>query len=218
MGPLLALAQPKLTIRFLESSPTDTANYFQGDSIIHFRAYVENTGNNLLTGNCQIVFRYNQWPDTLIRKEWSAQNFEVGQTDTLIFSDTIFGISGQRYKGGDNIIVIWPHSDNTNVQAPDTTIDSVYIPVVNSAAERRTLDARIDIYPNPANGRLNIRYLESKNKVECVRIIGTTGIVRYQSSRAVDQIDLADLPAGLYYAEFTFKDGLRGAMRFLKEN
>jgi Secretion system C-terminal sorting domain len=201
----------------MTSNPLDTVYWNNNSPRIEYTVVVENNGNNLLTGNCELQLRYNQYPLSRTRKSWQAQNFEVGELDTLHFIDTLSYLNLDRYKGGDNIIVIWPHTDNPGAQVPDTMDYGIYVTDLTGVQDPAAVDARIDIFPNPATDRLSIQYLENRNKLECVRIIGLDGKVQYESSKAVDHIDIGQLSAGLYFVEFKFKDGIYGAMRLLKE-
>lgn len=215
LGPVIALSQPKLHINSVVSNPVDTVYWNNNSPIIAYTVVVENIGNNQLTGNCIIKFRYNQWTADIDKKSWQANNFEVGQTTIVTFQDTVFDLSSQRYKGGDNIIVIWPHSDNP-AQAPDTTSHDIYITDMTGVLDPAQVAARVDVYPNPVADQLNIRYLDGKHRIECVRILGLDGKVYFASEQSVSAIDMGHLSSGLYFVEFKFKDGIYGALRVSK--
>lgn len=215
VAPLLGLAQPKLTINSATSFPPDTV-YYPNTVAITYRLIIENIGNNQLTGPCQVKFKYNSSTTDTILWSWLASNFEVGQTDTVVFTDTIGSLGGNRYKGGGNVIVIWPNSDNPNVQAPDTTNFPIWINDFNGVVDPITLAQRVEVFPNPVTDRLNVRYLQMKQKVECVRIISLDGRKLWESFSAVEEIDTRSLPSGMYLVLFKYKDGMVGAVRMTK--
>ena len=64
--------------------------------------------------------------------------------------------------------------------------------------------------------QLNIRYLDGKHRIECVRILGLDGKVHFASEQSVSAIDMSHLSSGLYFVEFKFKDGIYGALRVSK--
>jgi hypothetical protein len=214
--PMLSWSQPKLRVTMLTSLPADTVIYPNTWGITYF-ATVENVGNNQLTGPCYLKTRYNTTPGDSILWSWIASNFEVGQTEVFSFTDSIRTLDVGRYKGGGNILVIWPQADNPNVQAPDTTNFPIYIRDITIDAPDPTILAdRVAISPNPVVDHLRIAYLHGAQKIECVRIVGLDGKVMFQSNKAVEQIDLSALSSGLYFLEFKFKDGIYGSMRVSK--
>ncbi|MEY3443170.1 MAG: Secretion system C-terminal sorting domain [Bacteroidota bacterium] len=215
MLPMLGLAQPKLSINSARSIPPDTV-WYPNTVAITYKLIVENIGDNQLTSPCQVKFRYNTQTADTVMWSWLAFNFEVGQTDTITFTDTIGALGGNRYKGGGNIIIIWPQSDNPNVQAPDTTQFPIWIEDFNGVIDPEEVAQRVEVYPNPVNDHLNIRYLQMKQKVECVRIIGLDGKKLWESYSPVDEIDTQQLPAGMYLVLFKYKDGRVGAVRITK--
>lgn len=216
LGPVLSLAQPKLSIISAESNPPDTVEW-PTTNVITYTVVVQNIGNNQLTGPCSIKFKYNTDIAEHSKHTWSATNFEVGEEDTLIFNDTIDSLSGNRYKGGGNIIIIWPHSDNPNTQAPDTTSHDIFIvDISNGIVDPGLLSQRVEVFPNPVRDELSIRYLQLQHKIECVRIMGLDGKLLWESRAAVEEVDMRALPSGMYMVVFQFKDGMRGAVRITK--
>ncbi|MBK9448233.1 MAG: T9SS type A sorting domain-containing protein [Bacteroidetes bacterium] len=213
--PMLGFAQPKLSINSARSFPPDTI-YYPNTGSITYTLVVENIGDNQLTSPCQIKFKYNSATTDTIMWSWLAFNFEVGQTDTIIFTDSIGPLGGTRYKGGDNIIVIWPNSDNPNVQIPDTVDFPIWIQQFNGVIDEETLAQRVEVFPNPVTDKLNIHYKDMRQKVECVRIIGLDGKKLWESYNPVDEIDTQQLPAGMYLLLFKYKDGMVGAVRITK--
>jgi hypothetical protein len=214
-GPLVAIAQPKLKITHIISYPPDTV-YYPNTSFITYKMAVENVGNNQISSSCHIMFRYDGSSQDTSVHEWSLANFEVGQVDTVEFPDSIGLLGNGRYKGGGNIIIIWPHADNPNTQAPDTTDHFIYIVDLTSTVDPAVLGTRLEVFPNPVQDELNIRYLQHQHKIEYVRIVGLDGRLLWESRDAVETVDMRSFPSGMYMAVFQFKDGMRGAIRISK--
>jgi hypothetical protein len=217
LGPVVAFAQPKLKIASIYSQPADTV-YYPNTTTITYRLVVENVGNNQLTGPCDIKFRYNSYAGDHSKEPWNATNFEVGETDSIRIDDPIGTLDSSRYKGGGNILIIWPNTDHPGVQAPDTVEFDLVILDITGFVDPSVLRERIDIYPNPVGDVLNLRYLQLRNKVEYVRILGIDGRVLTYDSRALDQIDTRNLPSGMYMLDVKYTDGMEGALRFTKQD
>ena len=213
--PALAFAQPKLKFNWVKTFPPDTL-YYPNTFQLTYQMEVENVGNDQLTSPCRVMMRYDGSASDSTKWTWSLQNFEVGQTDTITFTDPIGTLSTGRYKGGGNIIIIWPQADNPSVQAPDTSSVDIFIFNLNSALDPSELKQRVEVYPNPVQDHLNIRYLQPQHKVEHVRIVGLDGRIQMEMESAVESLDVSSLPAGMYFVVFDFKDGSVGAQRFTK--
>lgn len=218
-APLLAWAQPKLTIDQMWTNPVDTVYYVNGSEVVEYTVVVKNIGNNKLDGACQIQLKYNTDQTIHGKRSWVASNFEVGQTDTVTFNDTLFTLNAGRYKGGDNIIVIWPHTDNPNAQIPDTTDNfPIFVDLSNSSEEEIGILSMIDLWPNPTTGALNLNYHDLARKVEYVRIVSLTGQELRKYDNAVETIEMAEFAEGIYMLEMQFKDGRKASFRLLKQN
>ncbi|MEM0996738.1 MAG: T9SS type A sorting domain-containing protein [Bacteroidota bacterium] len=216
-GPLMLSAQARLAIDSLYTNlPNDTLffNLGTGDSIIEYTLRIENVGNGSHSGPVDIRCYYNG-DTTLWRKdEFITNNFEVGQTTIVSFKDTV--VSGDaRYKGGNNILVIWPHSDASSVQAPDTSDVDVYINQLVSVVDPTLFFARVKVGPNPVQGTLYLQYPKDQHKLEYVRIFNSSGQIIRTYDKAVGRIDFDDMPVGLYFLDIQYRDGVGGSYKIL---
>lgn len=214
--PVLSWSQAKLTIDSIWTTPMDTIVYDNDDPIVEYNIIVRNAGNDKLDGACRMMTKYNQSAVEYNKTAWQATNFEVGQTTQITFKDTLFSLSTNRYKGGDNIIVIWPHTDNPSAQSPDTTEFGIFVDNLVAASDPIELQSRIVVWPNPTAGMLNIDYLENRNKIEHVRIVGIDGKILKDYTTAARTIDLDGFSRGIYLLQVEFKDGLRATYRISK--
>ncbi len=213
--PAFLYAQPKLTINSTSSFPPDTV-YYPNTVSITYRFVVENVGNNQLTGPCQIRFKYNTSSTIHTMWNWLASNFEVGQTDTIILTDSIGVLGTGRYKGGDNIIVIWPHSDNPNTLSPDTTNFPIWIEEFNSAPDPSQLHRRVVVFPSLASEFVYLRQLDIKYHIKTYRIVTVEGKVLRESIVTGNAIQLSGLTPGLYFLKLQFSDGLTLSFKITK--
>jgi hypothetical protein len=191
-------------------------NNGQGDSIIQWTVQVVNNGNAALNGAISIRAYHNADYSTWYQKaEIVVNNFEVGQSQLVNFNDTVRA-SDARYGGGNNILVIWPHSDVPNIQVPDSTNADIYIDGVVGVKDPTVFFARVKAGPNPVSGSLRLVYLKDQHKLEYVRILNTAGQVLREYNQAVSTIGFDGLPDGLYLVEVRFKDGVGGTYRILR--
>ena len=213
-------AQPRLEIDSVSTLPTDTVEYNGNAYIVQYITFIENIGNAKLDGPVTIQMRFNGDSTIYDMAEVTVSNFEVGMRQQIDFTDTIYTITGAqaRYKGGDNILVIWPHADNPNMQIPDTADHDLYVKdLTPNATDEHTalLDRRIDIYPNPAHHTLHFRYHEDRHKLEYVRISTLEGKPLRFTQSAVADMDISTLPAGVYMVDVRYRDGVQGTFRLI---
>jgi hypothetical protein len=216
----LLYAQPKLAIQSVWTLPADTVDWNGNQYYLEYRAIVTNVGNNVLNGPVRLLCRYNGDTVDWKKADFVVSTFEVGDTQMVAYTDTIDVINGARYKGGDNIIVIWPAADNINVQTPDSDSVDIFIKnlVPNAASDPVELKRRVQLYPNPVGQSLHLDYREAVHKLEYVRVVNLTGQVLKRKEEAVSSLDFSDLPAGLYMVELRYRDGVWGTFRVLHEN
>jgi hypothetical protein len=215
--PAIAFAQPKLRIVQLDRIPPNDTLYFPNTSHLTYTFIVENVGNNALGGPCHIMFRYDGSSLDTSLVQWNVNNFEVGERDTVTLpADSLGPLNQGRYKGGGNILIIWPQAEQPGTQAPDTTRDTIYIVDVTRIVDPEILGTRVEVFPNPVQDELTIRYLQKRHKIESVRIAGLDGRLVWESRDAVESVDMRTLPKGMYIVVFEFKDGMRGAIRITK--
>lgn len=216
LGPLTLLAQPKLAIDDpVPTVPTDTLYYNSGngDSVITYNITVENVGNLKLDGPVKIYFRYNGDTTSYVMDQFTVTNFESGMTMSRTVKDTVRGTSGNRYKGGDNVLVIWPHSDNPMAAPPDTSGGEIYIDGLLSIDDPKEFLARIKAYPNPVRDQMTLQYMKDRHKVEYVRIINPVGQVLRVHTRATETLDFDGITDGIYFVEVRYRDGIKGTFR-----
>jgi Secretion system C-terminal sorting domain len=216
---VLLHAQARLAIDSARTIPADTVQWNGGTYLLRYEMTVTNVGNNTLNGGVDILCRNNETSLTWKVAEFEAVNFEVGSTQFISYYDTIPALTpGNRYKGGDNIIVIWPKAENPNVQNPDSAFLDVYIKVLpTSTNDPIELQNRIAVYPNPVGENLYLDYQRDAHKLEYVRVVNLAGQVMQQQEAAVSRLDFSGLPAGLYMLEVRYRDGVWGSFRILHE-
>jgi hypothetical protein len=207
-------AQPKLTLASAVANP-DSIQYNGASYHIVYTVVVENIGNAKLDGPVDIIMRYNSDTIDHLMTSFAVSDFEVGMQYQVSYTDTVWNISGNRYKGGDNVLVIWPHADNPNVAIPDTSNVPVYIQDIRNGTPEQSaiLNSRVQVYPNPLGEQLNFRFVKDQNKLEYVRITTLEGKLIYFSKHAIQSIPMGDLPSGTLLLELKYTDGVRGTLK-----
>jgi hypothetical protein len=216
-GPMMLSAQARLGIDSVYNDyPSDTMDYNlgNGDTVIEWTVRVINNGNASYNGTVSVRCYYNNDSMVWEKDEFIGNNFEVGQTQWVSWKDTVQS-GDARYKGGNNILVIWPHSDSPNVQAPDSTNGGIYIDNLVSVRDPQVFFARVKVGPNPVSSTLYLQYLKDQHKLEHVRLYNSSGQIMRSYHKAVSRIEFNDLPVGLYFLDIQYKDGVGGSYKLL---
>ncbi len=206
-------AQPHLRIQSLQNWP-DTAWH---NLVLPVGAVVENIGTAAYYGPIQVILKTD--PTT-----FSYLYFNISFNVSLFPGDTVHLVPPAGYlfdsavfKPGNNVVVVWPHSAQTNV-----LIDSSYTGLYFDVASFQGIDQPgglpdLQIYPNPAN---EIARLKSPQVVvERVRIMDLTG----REIKGLDgegrhemELPVFDLTAGIYLIEVYGGGGERSLYKLLR--
>ena len=214
----LIMAQARLAVDTVYSLPEDTLFYNSGTSdIIIYTVRIVNNGNDAYNGSISLRAYHNGDTSTTEEKDqWVVSNFEVGQVQTVTYQDSIVS-NDARYKGGNNIIVIWPHSDSPGIQAPDSSSDSIYIDGLTAIDDPLEFSLRVDVWPNPVRGKLNLHFFKDVHKLEHVRIVNHVGQVIQEYKKPREEVFFDDLSPGMYFINIRYKDGVEGSFRIIKQ-
>ena len=206
---------PKLVVLSVTRTPGDTIFYNGPGVVLEYAAVFSNNGQGVLDGPVRMMVEYPLGTQEEERGLTSVVNFENGMMDTIRWTDTVNTLNGARYKGGDNILVIWPKSDQ-NAVAPDTFYHPVHIvDLTTDVQDKVELQARVELFPNPVRSALNFRFMKDKHKLEYVRIVDIQGKAMYFSDQSVEKLSMDAYRPGLYFVEIKYKDGLRGTYKVL---
>jgi nitrous oxidase accessory protein NosD len=87
--------------------------------------------------------------------------------------------------------------DMVKVTSADGKIEVMYNILVNVVSSKLTGVAQIDIYPNPTTGKLNVRGVESGNRIQVYTSTGTL-IRDMQVQSNLETLSLEGQPSGIY--------------------
>ena len=212
-------APPKLSIDTIVIPNPDTLDYVGGvNDKITYAFRLTNVGGLAAQGQVDIMFDYNG--DTLVERLSLVVDLESGEfVDTMVTDSVLHPNVDARYGGGGNIIVIWPRAE-PDIQAnpPDT---SHSFPYLNQYVNRKppvVITPRIEVYPNPVHDNLYFRYKKTNSSLEFVRIYDPYGRQMFTTKQPVTEVSMAPYPAGLYYVEFRYRDGVKGIFKVLVQH
>jgi len=183
---------------------SDDDREHNGDELIGAQITVENTGQSIDT---DILFRAhitNEIPET-VPNTYDAEEILYLRDSPLQRDESrevFMDLSQER--GGGKVVTVWPLIDSNKLgKTGDTPFVTLVIPKTEISEKLTTNDFKsIKIYPNPTTGILNIHMPEntSINQITIYdktgQTIKTFGINRYDAV----QLDLQDLPQGVYFA------------------
>lgn len=97
---------------------------------------------------------------------------------------------------------------------------SISFPIVNcgvtSISESNALDSQFEIYPNPANDRLNLKFISNEKEFYKAQILNSTGkVVKEIDLYSNVQISIEDLPNGIYILNCKNLESLTVNKRFV---
>lgn len=226
-----------------------TSRSFEGSFSIRLRD--DSNSSNMvslvldLTGNTQVTFEFNYFPNSMENGEdffvefWDGVNIQViGQyvsgtdfSNNSFFADTItldaanfnfnannrFRIRLDASANNDRVFfdAITVSGDNVNPPVANQPITSLN--VARSVTFNATMEESIKLYPNPASTMLNIQ-LENDIEVERVLIFSIKGqlVKTLELKQTNTPIDISRLAAGMYFARFENKS-LAFTKRFIKQ-
>lgn len=206
-------AQPHLRIQSLPSWP-DTAWH---NLVLPVGAVVENIGNAAYYGPIQVILKTD--PTTFSYLYFNLTfNVSLFPGDTVhLFPPGGYLFDNAVFKPGNNVVVVWPHSAQSNV-----LIDSSYVNLyfdVNSVQGIGNPEGipELQLYPNPAADQAWVR--SPQVLLERVRIFDLSG--REIDTRSAQgqhhmELPLYGLPAGMYLIEVNGAGGERSLYRLIR--
>ncbi len=134
--------------------------------------------------------------------EWSSKNSSVVSVGSL-GAVQIVGI-------GTTYIIV------KSVENPEIK-DSIRVDISKAVGLNPDQDAQIEIYPNPFNEYLSVKYLSGLEKIELTNILGNL-IQKIEPQGALSiTIHTAELPAGVYLLRFYNKTGFYSTRKIIKK-
>ncbi len=171
-------------------------------------------GSGSMTFNDQGIY-----PDTLGNDGVYAAIFSPPNPGEYFIKVSATGDSG----GGGQTI----KRNDCSFYRETTTVLSQSLLEINTATEDKrfneTNKSRIELFPNPTAGTLTVRFMATEPQPWMLSIYNSvgqsfTGITgAYDNQTMETQIDVSDLPAGLYYAAVQNINGQTLSKRFIKK-
>ena len=106
--------------------------------------------------------------------------------------------------------------DWVKVTAADGKTEVMYTIDVDITGAEFTEANRIQLYPNPTSGTINISGLETGGKIEVFNLTGSA-VKKLEVQRSIETISLSDQPSGLYFIVVSSTDKKLGSYKIVKE-
>jgi hypothetical protein len=108
------------------------------------------------------------------------------------------------------------NGDMLKVTSADGHIEVMYELKVVAVSSNLTAGTQIEIYPNPTNGRLNVRGVEAGNRIQVYNSNGA--VIRDMKVRSnVEVLSIDDQPAGMYLIVISNDNTLLGRYKAVKK-
>ena len=185
------------------------------DSTLIYIMRVVNVGNATYSGGIIVKALYNADTNVYSPAAFNAPAFHENDTMLLEIHEQV----AFPYVGGDNIIIVWPASTEPSlVPTRDSTSFQLFATNCPVSIEKPIgIGDRFKHWPNPVKERLQFNYLDRKDLFESVRIYDLLGKEIYLMNQTLTEINTENFPSGLYLLKVSYKDGVEGTFRFVKE-
>ena len=141
----------------------------------------------------------------------SVSDFYAGITPSMGATAVVVDASGNAKTTGTLV-----NGDMLKVTSADGHIEVMYELKVVAVSSDLTAGTSIEIYPNPTNGRLNIRGVEAGNRIQVYNSNGA--VVRDMKVRTnVEVLSIDDQPAGMYLIVISNENKLLGRYKAVKK-
>ncbi len=196
----------------------DTVWYVtNGDTDIHYQMNILNCGNDSFIGSIDVYIIRNAAAPTILG---TISNAILGIGDSVEFQITDIVVkTNTDYKGGDNVIVIWPAVPSPPPFTSDTATLDIYVEgnISSSSQPQKIPDKGFVIGPNPAGNKLLIGYQNRTASVDLVRITDPAGRILFETFRETDQVDLSGFTPGIYFLEVRYAGQASEVCRIIRE-
>jgi hypothetical protein len=223
LGVITVKAQVSLGIDTLGYSypATTTAN-----SSDFYKVYVRNFSTQPYTGNIYVDYWVDSTgsnnmlalryigEDSVVNTTLPANGLAPDSTN-IIIRDSMQGGGNYHFRQGINTVVIWPRSAGTSY----ITHDSLKLPVMvmgYNGINTPTVKVSPKIFPNPAHQELFISNTDPNFVIEQVRLFSAEGKLISQQPFS-GKLELGALSAGVYFVEFSGKNGKTSRYKLIKE-
>lgn len=184
----------------------------QDNQMVSMILKVSVSGGTQFTGDLVILMNavnHDSIPDTLYYNPIDTVNGN-GFVDSIPIEATFRAAD---LDGGDNIVVVWPSSQQSSVNSDSLTFHLVLWSDGVVELEKAGL---ITLFPNPSRSFLSIRYVYPE-KVEQVRVFDVLGHDVRLLQGAVSKINTESLCSGIYFVEVKNRDHSSIVKKFFRE-
>lgn len=204
-GTVNCFAQPgaKITITYISGFPAQPDTSYEG-VIYPVEFSVKNTGTQPTFGNDTLeIWLQNDSANQVLHRVASVYlQSPLLPNDSSLVSNPTYQFSPLNFKAGGNIVVVWPKLQSSGVTTPADSISLpvYFVPLQTLDGSFNAPDNNCTLFPVPAS---NILFLHpaSLYKPDCVRIFDLSGRQVSRIPVHSNQLNVANLSAGVYLAE-----------------
>lgn len=158
-------------------------------------------------------------PLAFLQKD-TFNNIIIPPGDSSLFSFTIT-IQYGYFRVGSNILVIWPHLNNSNIQLAgcDTLTGDTIIVLNNYLGQPEHSyndDKRVLISPNPSSDVINFRLSNHAFMPYNIIITDLYGREIINAGEYISEVDISRFAPGTYFVNFYYTDKRKSVSRLIK--
>lgn len=188
---------------FILTGVTGTIAKSLNSSGINLESLSDSLHGKMFTNGDLYLLRTNSNGDSLWSRTYGGTGDDVGNSVQQTIDDGYI-IAGYTNSFGNNNDIYLIKTDNNGH-------------VVGIDNYETSKDIRINVYPNPTNGNVNIQIPQKFGQTKTLEVFDCIGQKQFEKTNGFTDIDISSLTSGLYFIALTNKDNERQTIKIIKE-
>lgn len=189
--------------------PSPQQALYDFNDTLNFRFFIQNIGSDTLFNQIGINQTVNGG-----QLRVDSLPLQIIPPGGVIQSNLFDSIQAGRYGGGINVVVIWPSAANTITS--DSAEAEINVNALSNILNADFPPSNWSLFPNPTSGYLRIQTDIEDYLIAETSVIAMDGRLLQKIKGIPTQIDLGNLPDGMYWLKIGLKDGRAKYFRLVK--
>lgn len=199
----------------------DTNGQLLADTLLNYNAFNGQSGNSLVHRNGEVFTVQNAIGGSI--DEWIIMLQKLSADGIEQWTGIFWGIGSAYLYRFNQTLDVLPNGDLLFAGYTSTPSGNVYRPYlvrtdlngfVNTEAPQKSI--AIELGPNPSTGKFRVDWAVEESLAPDYTLVDTKGrILQHGQLSRNQELDISNLPNGLYQVQLTFEDGRRGSQKLL---